>query len=203
MRGKCFRLTCGYSTRNGITTGFTAAAKEVQYPKHGKVRSLVLLTKLEEYGIDASRFYETDDGKLLYFIRDSNGKLGGYATKTFSPKSNERHSCGVFEGAWVTGSWEADTVVVEDIISAERYRLFCGGCCVALLGTTMPVALIDRLRNKSVVIALDRDAWGSSLEMSLRLTGVALRVKAVPLEKDIKNMNMKELFEFHDKVRQW
>lgn len=127
-----------------------------------------------------------DEGMTLYgyTARKLDDQPG---PKTLSFFENKR-------GAWYFNPSSLDVIIVEDQLSAIRASKYINA--VALMGTDIPEAVLNTLRDKAgkIFLALDKDAYRKSLKITMKN---AARIKLTPIKvpKDLKDMNEHELIE--------
>lgn len=99
-------------------------------------------------------------------------------------------------------NWQSkECIIVEDIYSAIRASEYVSA--VALLGTNINeerISTITEPKFNKYFLALDRDAFGSAIRMSVRYKHLC-RMNPVKLDKDIKNMAPYELKEFMHEIK--
>lgn len=137
-------------------------------------------------------------GRVVFPIRNESGHLTGYALRSYTddkPKVLNHRVREELSQAWFQNSpYPRHVVLVEDIPSALRMAQATGMCSIALLGTTVPDALLDTMKfkwdyNPMVVVALDQDA---TVEAALNVVSMRSRVenvKLLALDKDIKDQD--------------
>lgn len=205
----CFRDSCqikGYLKASGTPP---VKVEKVKKPREVRVEKLIAepheevptpteLYVQEKYSISLKENYCRWDPKterVLIPIFDEVFQMRGYIARSYQgaePKALTYKQEGYEGAAWFqVGFVPTDTlVVVEDAISAIAV-LRMGIDAVALLGTFLSDATIEQILNckyKSVLVALDADAFARGIENTQKLKGA----KMLPLQKDIKDMTLKE-----------
>jgi hypothetical protein len=131
--------------------------------------------------------------ELVLSIRDPYGREIGHITRTLSkPKRvyTYKATSQPFLDYWLVDP-VSPVVVVEDALSACRLAGL-GYNAVALLGTSMSTRdakqIAEAAEDRSIFLALDRDAFDKSLKIARRHAHVISFAKILCLEVDIKNM---------------
>lgn len=142
---------------------------------------------------------EGDSGEIVWAIVDYDWSLRGHVSRTYPGKviRTWRESPGPFCG-YFSNIRHPDLWLVEDPVSAARIQLE-GRSALCLLGTHFSLEGQQELRDrgglaKRIFVALDPDAYNVSQELAKTLTfRLGRDTVAVPLEKDPKDMDQKEL----------
>lgn len=135
-------------------------------------------------------------GRLVMPVVDEGMTLYGYTARKLDDQPGPK-TLSFFEnkrGAWYFNPSSLDVIIVEDQLSAIRASKYINA--VALMGTDIPEAVLNTLRDKAgkIFLALDKDAYRKSLKITMKN---AARIKLTPIKvpKDLKDMNEHELIE--------
>lgn len=134
-------------------------------------------------------YYDVRHKRLVYAIRDNNGKLVDGAGRTLIGARPKWYRYGNYRGGFKIGT--SDTVfVVEDIPSAISISDWVTG--YALLGTSLRDEHIKELtKYQQVIIALDKDATDKALTMMREINNV-VPTGILMLDKDLKTLGDEE-----------
>lgn len=137
--------------------------------------------------------YDPAEQRFIFPIKDATGKVEGAIGRTLIGAIPKVHNYNkTFEKPFICGG-KNEVLLVEDCASAVAATR--GGRCagMALLGTKIRKGFIKYLSPYSVVwIALDRDAYASTIILRTHLTAYLKDVRIIKLETDIKNMPDKD-----------
>jgi len=130
-------------------------------------------------------YYDVRHKRLVYAIRDNDGKLVDGAGRTLINARPKWYRYGNYRGGFRIGT--SDTVfVVEDIPSAISISDWVTG--YALLGTSLrDEHIADLTKFKRVVIALDKDATDKALTY-MRALNTLVPTGILMLDKDLKSL---------------
>jgi hypothetical protein len=134
-------------------------------------------------------YYDVRHKRLVYAIRDNDGKLVDGAGRTLIGARPKWYRYGNYRGGFRIGT--SDTVfVVEDIPSAISISDWATG--YALLGTSLRDEHISELTKfKKVVVALDKDATDKALTY-MRALNTLVPTGILMLDKDLKSLGDNE-----------
>ena len=134
-------------------------------------------------------YYDIRHERLVYAIRDKDGRLVDGAGRTMTGARPKWYRYGNYRGGFRIGT--SDTAfVVEDIPSAISISDWVTG--YALLGTSLRDEHIQDLsRFERVVIALDKDATDKALTM-MRALNTLVPTGILMLDKDLKSLGEQE-----------
>jgi DNA primase len=134
-------------------------------------------------------YYDVRHKRLVYAIRDNDGKLVDGAGRTLIGARPKWYRYGNYRGGFKIGT--SDTVfVVEDIPSAISISDWVTG--YALLGTSLRDEHIKELtKYQQVIIALDKDATDKALTMMREINNV-VPTGILMLDKDLKTLGDEE-----------
>ena len=134
-------------------------------------------------------YYDVRHKRLVYAIRDNDGRLVDGAGRTLIGARPKWYRYGNYRGGFRIGT--ADTAfVVEDIPSAISISDWCTG--YALLGTSLRDEHIAELTKfRRVVVALDKDATDKALTF-MRMLNSLVPTGILMLDKDLKSMGDEE-----------
>ena len=134
-------------------------------------------------------YYDVRHKRLVYAIRDTDGKLVDGAGRTLINARPKWYRYGNYRGGFKIGT--SDTVfVVEDIPSAISISDWVTG--YALLGTSLRDEHIKELtKYQQVIIALDKDATDKALTMMREINNV-VPTGILMLDKDLKTLGDEE-----------
>lgn len=134
-------------------------------------------------------YHDVRQDRLVYAIRDADGKLVDGAGRTLCGSRPKWYRYGNYRGGFVIGGHDT-AVIVEDIPSAISISEWATG--YALLGTSLREQHIKELSvYTKVVVALDKDATDKALTMVRALHNV-VRTDILMLDKDLKTLGDKE-----------
>lgn len=141
-------------------------------------------------------------GRVLMPVFDENGQEYGYTVRKFDdqPGAKTLSYLENGKGSWYFGPPRTSLkqlIIVEDQLSALRASHYLNS--VALLGTNVTDGTLKVLKERkfdNVYIALDPDAFPTSIKLARRLRDAGVNVTVVKLTKDIKNMNDIELLDW-------
>lgn len=99
-------------------------------------------------------------GRLVIPVADENMSIYGYTARKLDEQAGPK-TLSFFEnkrGAWYFNPSSLDVIIVEDQLSAIRASKYLNA--VAILGTDIPDAVLDILRDRAgkIFLALDKDA---------------------------------------------
>ena len=130
-------------------------------------------------------YYDVRHKRLVYAIRDKDGKLVDGAGRTLIGARPKWYRYGNYRGGFKIGTSKV-AVVVEDIPSAISISDWCTG--YALLGTSLrDEHIADLVGYDKVIVALDRDATDKALTM-MRTLNTIVPSGILMLDKDLKSM---------------
>lgn len=195
---RCFRASCGWMAR---TAGVSKPYSPQFQPRPLEADVLPLSMSMQgwlasTYGVNpdvliARGWRQLDERTLSIPLLDIYGRQTGHQTRTTtSPKV-----CRIYKtvdkpvlDVWVRDGNEC-VVIVEDSISAAR--LYCLGYnAVSILGTNITIEAAKEIAltagDKTVILALDRDAFDKALHLSSKLRHI-VRMTPVCLAEDIKD----------------
>ena len=134
-------------------------------------------------------YYDVRHKRLVYAIRDNDGKLVDGAGRTLIGARPKWYRYGNYRGGFRIGT--SDTVfVVEDIPSAISISDWVTG--YALLGTSLRDEHIAELTKfKKVIVALDKDATDKALTY-MRALNTLVPTGILMLDKDLKSLGDNE-----------
>jgi len=134
-------------------------------------------------------YYDVRHKRLVYTIRDDDGKLVDGAGRTLIGARPKWYRYGNYRGGFKIGT--SDTLmIVEDIPSAISISDWVTG--YALLGTSLREEHINVASTYSkVVVALDRDATDKALTMMRTLNNI-VPTGILMLDKDLKTLGDEE-----------
>lgn len=134
-------------------------------------------------------YYDVRHKRLVYAIRDNDGKLVDGAGRTLINARPKWYRYGNYRGGFKIGT--SDTAfVVEDIPSAISISDWATG--YALLGTSLRDEHIqDLVKFKKVIIALDKDATDKALTF-MRMLNSLVPTGILMLQKDLKSIGDNE-----------
>lgn len=134
-------------------------------------------------------YHDVRQDRLVYAIRDDDGKLVDGAGRTLIGARPKWYRYGNYHGGFKIGT--SDTlVIVEDIPSAISISDLVTG--YALLGTSLREEHINVVSTYSkVVVALDRDATDKALTMMRTLNNI-VPTGILMLDKDLKTLGDEE-----------
>jgi len=134
-------------------------------------------------------YYDVRHKRLVYAIRDNDGKLVDGAGRTLIGARPKWYRYGNYRGGFRIGT--SDTVfVVEDIPSAISISDWATG--YALLGTSLRDEHIAELTKfKKVVVSLDKDATDKALTY-MRALNTLVPTSILMLDKDLKSLGDNE-----------
>ena len=129
-------------------------------------------------------YYDVRHKRLVYAIRDNDGKLVDGAGRTLIGARPKWYRYGNYRGGFKIGT--SDTVfVVEDIPSAISISDWVTG--YALLGTSLrDEHMQDLVKFKRVIVALDKDATDKALTF-MRMLNTLVPTGILMLDKDLKS----------------
>jgi len=134
-------------------------------------------------------YYDVRHKRLVYAIRDKDGKLVDGAGRTLIGARPKWYRYGNYRGGFQIGTSKV-AVVVEDIPSAISISDWCTG--YALLGTALrDEHIADLVEYDRVIVALDRDATDKALTM-MRTLNTLVPSGILMLDKDLKSMGEDE-----------
>jgi len=148
--------------------------------------------------------YAPDRNTVVFPIFDVFGHEVGVVDRSYtgrSPKSISYWFNNVPKIHHPIGKYQSTAcVVVEDVPSSIKAHHYMNS--VALLGTNLTSDCLMELRDMydTLYIALDEDATSEAINMAKKYSIYFKEVRAVPLKKDIKNMNEKELQELFKRL---
>lgn len=208
---KCHRNSCGFSG------GAMVGDREGGGPKRQGLQYVVepLFPEMAEYlsnkfNIDAytiqNTWMWTDDysGRVVMPIFNEHSRRVGDLLRSYYgqvPKALINRLDG-YEGGcfYLNTKYPTAIVVVEDQPSAVKLSAVPGVNSIALLGTKLSEDLSKRIQaafpNIPVVISLDQDATSTALLTVVNARRFNKNIKMIPLTKDIKNMDTKEMKEY-------
>jgi hypothetical protein len=130
-------------------------------------------------------YYDVRHKRLVYAIRDNDGRLVDGAGRTLINARPKWYRYGNYRGGFKIGT--SDTVfVVEDIPSAISISDWCTG--YALLGTSLrDEHIADLTKFKRVIVALDKDATDKALTY-MRALNTLVPTGILMLDKDLKSL---------------
>lgn len=130
-------------------------------------------------------YYDVLHKRLVYAIRDNDGRLVDGAGRTLIGARPKWYRYGNYRGGFKIGT--SDTVfVVEDIPSAISISDWATG--YALLGTSLrDEHIADLTKFKRVVVALDKDATDKALTY-MRALNTLVPTGILMLQKDLKSL---------------
>lgn len=207
----CFRASCperGGILSPGVILDDKPVEREVR-PYQGATRLLdeAMLTRIsDEYGVVATDWRMTDDGRFLLPICSPVGVIRGHVLRkpwwdkgNFEvPKTVTYWNMAGPLLAWYMKQGARDVgrvLLVEDQLSAMVANEQLDVTACALLGTGVNAEKIAEIQSVSgdVVIALDADATGQAFAMA-RKWGQAFRsCRVVVLSQDLKDMSYRDL----------
>ena len=142
-------------------------------------------------------------GRLLLPVLDEDGIPYGYTARKLDNQQGAKTLMYVenSKGSWHAGppSKQPKLIIVEDQMSAIRASHYLNS--MALLGTNLTDAALTVLKAKkydTIYLALDADAFPTSIRLAHRLRKAGVKVTVLRLKKDIKNMNEVELVNWFD-----
>lgn len=156
------------------------------------------------------------DGRVVMPIRDPRGITTGYTLRGYNnPGTNPRwqkaltHRIAEDVGqAWYhSGPYPTHVLLVEDQPSALRASMAIGVTAIALLGTSIPSSLCDKIRwvfpyKPTVVVALDEDATAEAVTQLNKVRQVLPSAVVHRLDEDIKNMSQEKFLSTMADIRQ-
>jgi DNA primase len=130
-------------------------------------------------------YYDVRHKRLVYAIRDNDGKLVDGSGRTLINARPKWYRYGNYRLGFKIGT--SDTVfVVEDIPSAISISDWCTG--YALLGTSLrDEHIADLTKFKRVIVALDKDATDKALTY-MRALNTLVPTSILMLDKDLKSL---------------
>ena len=130
-------------------------------------------------------YHDVRHNRLVYAIRDNDGRLVDGAGRTLVGARPKWYRYGNYRGGFKIGT--SDTAfVVEDIPSAISISDWCTG--YALLGTSLRDEHIqDLVKFKRVIVALDKDATDKALTF-MRMLNTLVPTGILMLDKDLKSI---------------
>ena len=134
-------------------------------------------------------YYDVRHKRLVYAIRDNDGKLVDGAGRTLIGARPKWYRYGNYRGGFRIGT--SDTVfVVEDIPSAISISDWATG--YALLGTSLrDEHIADLSKFRRVIVALDKDATDKALTY-MRALNTLVPTGILMLQKDLKSIGDNE-----------
>jgi hypothetical protein len=134
-------------------------------------------------------YHDVRHDRLVYAIRDNDGKLVDGAGRTLNGSRPKWYRYGNYRGGFRIGT--SDTAfVVEDIPSAISISDWATG--YALLGTSLRDEHIKELvKFKRVIVALDKDATDKALTY-MRALNTLVPTGILMLDKDLKSIGDEE-----------
>jgi len=134
-------------------------------------------------------YYDVRHKRLVYAIRDNDGKLVDGAGRTLIGARPKWYRYGNYRGGFRIGT--SDTAfVVEDIPSAISISDWCTG--YALLGTSLrDEHIADLTKFRRVIVALDKDATDKALTY-MRSLNTLVPTGILMLDKDLKSLGDEE-----------
>lgn len=213
----CHRVSCGIrgfvpSMGKPVHKGQSSKKKKKANPYEGQmifVSDEIADTLHKKYNIPQHTIniqwrYDPVTERMIYPIKDVNGKIAGHTLRRVKEVSNK------YKGPKAVTYWNADSsvkadfnlihgnsmvVLVEDQPSAMRLRV-AGYSTVALLGTNLNDDVVNELLSKGVVktvLALDADAKAKAMKIKKSYDIFFKNIKLILLNgQDVKDMNAVE-----------
>ena len=213
----CHRASCGWAGRSGSrqsvgmggrtklpacrgTVGRTYVRQQEELPA-----SVVEILK-EKYVLNSRQLatlgWAGREERVVLPVKDWQGELLGAVLRSESgalPKAKS-HTEEDAVACYVNYS-SPDCIIVEDCYSALRASEYMKA--VALLGTNLNDSRVRNIKQqqfRNVYLALDADVYDKVIGYVQQYRSL-LRMKPVKLTKDLKNMNVEELQEFMNELR--
>jgi len=203
---QCFRAKCPESGTTSpqirSNSGLRKVVKRVLF--EGKVEPLndaQLQRIVELWGIhEPLHWYWTPEhgGRVAMSIRSPKYMHRGWVLRDIYGRSRLKALTYTDTGeeglSWYKTTPYVGTVLVEDIPSAVRASLHTNA--VALLGTGVGLPRAQEISDfapRPIVVALDQDATAEAFRIAHKWALLWGDVKVLPLDKDIKNMEEKEI----------
>lgn len=210
----CHRASCGIK---GVMSVGSKASKAARHKKRvfvtdtdplcPEARAFLMehnhlsLTELNRGEISQTSHYSPAGRYRIYMpIFRPDGTVRGYACKDLFKQQSPKVLNFLFKEDECKVSWYSvrkskALVVVEDQLSAIRLSSYVTS--VALLGTHISEEFLDEcLRtcglDRDIYLSLDKDATNSAIKQALNLAS-RVKIRVVPLEKDIKDLTREEL----------
>lgn len=164
---------------------------------------------IDEYTIQNTWMW-TDDysGRVVMPIFDEHNRRTGDSLRSYygaTPKALINRLDNYEGGCWYNNSrYPTRIVVVEDPPSALKLTAVPGVNSIALLGTKLSDELSKRIHaaypGVPVVISLDQDATSTALLTVVNSRRFIKNITMIPLAKDLKDMDTKEMNEYRDSL---
>lgn len=213
----CHRASCG--VRGVVSVGSKAAKQERHKRRVFVTQSDPLCDEAQEYlfthnhlsltelirgEVGQTTAYSPADKYRIYMpIFRHDGTVRGYACKDIFKQQTPKVLNFLFKEDDCKVSWYSlrkskQVVLVEDQLSAMRLSSYV--TAVSLLGTNISEEFVDEYTrvcgiDRTLYLSLDKDATNEAVKQALRLAP-RLKMRVVPLPKDIKDMTREELDNF-------
>lgn len=148
-------------------------------------------------------------GRVVMPIRNEHGQRVGDNLRSYFDGVTSKALINKLDN-WAVGSWHLHTkypkvvVVVEDMPSAEKLHAVPGVNAIALLGTSLPDELSNRIARAypgiPIVLSLDNDATSNIVLTVVNARRLIPTLRGIPLTKDIKDMNDEQLQAYASKL---
>lgn len=178
MAGICWRASCGHKVGNPLRLAGPIARPE---RRHFTADTEMLDTEKAEWFLKTFGYEHPDLlyapylDRFIYTVRSATGRSRGVIARSFSgakPKSlSYPTEWDVPFIGWNGLSESSYVVIVEDWVSSEKLAV-AGALAVSLQGTNfslqMATEVAEVAAGRKVILALDADAYGKSLEIALK-----------------------------------